>query len=331
MGSESRANEDSVPGYRRGGDSPASFKVAAVQAAPVFLDRDATIEKGCGLIAQVAAAGAKLAVFPETWIPGYPVWTNADSRWNYKPSKKLYGQLYRNSVDVPGPAVNRLCEAAREQEVAVVMGINERTVTGTLYNSMLFIDCDGTLLGIHRKLVPTYHERMVWGRGDGSTLSVFDSSVGRLGGLVCWEHWMPLARYTLYAQGEQVHAAVWPSAPETFLLACRAMAFEGRVFVVAAANYLTKSMLPADFPLAREMEGFPEQICLGGSAIIGPDARFIAGPVYDCETVVYGDIDLSRIPEEKELLDVAGHYARPDVFSLSVNRRRMDVVQSADF
>jgi len=309
-------------------DRPTRFKVAAVQASPVFLNRDATVEKGCALIADVASAGARLAVFPETWIPGYPVWANADSRWNYGPSKKVYGLLYRNSVEVPGPVVERLCEAARRNGIAVVMGINERTPTGTLYNSMLFIDRDGTLLGIHRKLVPTYHERMVWGRGDGSTLSVFDSSVGRLGGLVCWEHWMPLARYTLYAQGEQVHAAVWPSAPETFLLACRTMAFEGRLFVVAAAGYFTKSMLPSDFPLAKEMEGLAEQLCLGGSAVIGPDARFIAGPVYGCETIVYADIDLDRIPEEKELLDVAGHYSRPDVFSLSVNRRRMDSLTS---
>jgi predicted amidohydrolase len=306
------------------GDRPTRFKVAAVQASPVFLNRDATVEKGCALIAEVASAGARLAVFPETWIPGYPAWAMADSRWNHAPSKQVHGLLYRNAVEVPGPAVERLCEAARRNGIAVVMGINERTPTGTLYNSMLFIDRDGTLLGTHRKLVPTYHERMVWGRGDGSTLSVFDSSVGRLGGLVCWEHWMPLARYALYAQGEQVHAAVWPSAPETFLLACRTMAFEGRLFVVAAAGYLTRSMLPPDFPLAKEMEALPEELCHGGSAVIGPDARFIAGPVYGCETIVYADIDLDRIPEEKQLLDVAGHYSRPDVFSLSVNRRRMD-------
>lgn len=302
---------------------PSRFKVAAVQASPVFLDRDATIEKGCALIAEAASGGASLAVFPETWIPGYPVWANADSRWNYRPSKQAYGMLFRNAVDVPGPEVARLCEAARRSSMAVVMGINERVSTGTLYNSMLFIDGDGTLLGIHRKLTPTYHERMVWGQGDGSTLSVFDSSVGRIGGLVCWEHWMPLARYALYAQAEQIHAAVWPSATETFLLSCRNMAFEGRLFVVAAASYLTRSMLPADFPLLREMDALSEQLCVGGSAIIGPDARFVAGPVYGCETIVYGDIDMDLILEEKELLDVAGHYARPDVFSFGVNRRRM--------
>ncbi len=303
-----------------------TFKVAAVQAAPVYLDREATIAKACSLVAEVAANGASLAVFPETWVPGYPVWANADSRWNYGPAKQAYAELYRNAVDVSGPALWPLQQAAREHGVAVVIGVNERTPTGTLYNSMAFIDVDGTLLGVHRKLVPTYHERMIWGRGDGSTLSVFDSSVGRLGGLICWEHWMPLARYALYAEGEQVHAALWPSASETFLLACRNMAFEGRVFVVAAASYLTKAMLPPGFPLMKELEAFPETLCRGGSAIVGPDARFIAGPVYDCETVLYGEVDLDRLIEEKQLLDVAGHYSRPDVLSLHVNRRRLDNV-----
>jgi len=298
------------------------MRVAAVQASPVFLDREATIDKACTILAEASRHGAALAVFPETWVPGYPVWANTESRWNYGPSKRLFGELYRNAVDVPGPAVERLCQAARASSIAVVMGINERVPTGTLYNSMLFIDRDGTLLGVHRKLIPTYHERMVWGRGDGSTLSVFDSSVGRLGGLVCWEHWMPLARYAMYAAGEQIHAAVWPSATETFLLACRTMAFEGRVFVVAAASYLTKDMMPTGLPLLEDMDELSEQLCIGGSAIIGPDAKFIAGPVYGMETVVYGDIDLDVLAEEKQLLDIAGHYARPDVFQLHINRRR---------
>jgi nitrilase len=303
------------------GDTFPSYRVAAVQAAPVFLDRDATVDKACRLIEEVAGGGASLAVFPETWIPGYPVWTNADARWNYRPAKEAYSLLYRNSVDIPGPVVDRLCEAAARAGVAVVMGLHERSATGTLYNSMVFIDRHGRYLGTHRKLVPTYHERMIWGRGDGSTLSVFDTDLGRMGGLICWEHWMPLARYALYAAGEQVHAAVWPSATETFLLACRAMAFEGRLYVVAAASYLAKSMLPAGFPLRAEMESFAEEVCVGGSAVIGPDGRFLAGPVYGCETIVYADIDLNQLVGEKQLLDVAGHYSRPDVFSLHVNRR----------
>lgn len=308
------------------GDVLPAYKAAAVQAEPVFLDREATVDKACRLIEEIAAGGATLAVFPETWIPGYPVWTNADARWNYRPAKEAYALLYRNAVDVPGPVIDRLCNAAGQTGVAVVMGIHERSRTGTLYNSLVFIDRDGCFLGTHRKLVPTYHERMIWGRGDGSTLSVFDTAQGRLGGLICWEHWMPLTRFAMYAAGEQVHAAVWPSATETFLLACRAMAFEGRVYVVAAASYLTKAMLPVDFPLEAELESFPEEMCVGGSAVIGPDGRFLAGPVYGCETIVYADIDLNRIMGEKQLLDVAGHYSRPDIFSLHVNRRRMEPV-----
>ncbi|MFW6055687.1 MAG: carbon-nitrogen hydrolase family protein [Chloroflexota bacterium] len=308
------------------GDVFPAYKVAAVQAAPIFLDRDATVDKACRLIEEIAVGGATLAVFPETWIPGYPVWTNADARWNYRPAKESYALLYRNAVDVPGPVIDRLCDAAGRAGVAVVMGIHERSKTGTLYNSLVFIDTDGRFLGTHRKLVPTYHERMIWGRGDGSTLSVFDTAQGRLGGLICWEHWMPLARFAMYAAGEQVHAAVWPSATETFLLACRAMAFEGRMYVVAAASYLTRAMLPDVFPLHAELESFPEEMCVGGSAVVGPDGRFIAAPVYGCETIVYADIDLKRLVEEKQLLDVSGHYSRPDIFSLHVNRRRMEPV-----
>ncbi len=210
------------------------YKVAAVQASPVFLDREATVEKACRLVEEAASQGAALVVFPETWLPGYPVWTSAVSRWNYSPAKKVYARLYKNAVDIPGPVTERLGEAARKAGIFLVMGIHERTRSGTLYNTILFIGKDGRLLGKHRKLVPTYHERMVWAYGDASTLKVFDTEIGCLGGLVCWEHWMPLARYALYTQGEQVHAALWPTTGETNLLACRHMAFEGRLFVIVS-------------------------------------------------------------------------------------------------
>lgn len=299
------------------------YRAAAVQAAPVFLDREGTVEKVCRLTEEAASQGASLVVFPETFIPGYPVWTNAVSRWNYPPAKRVYARLYANSVDVPGPVTERLGEAARKAGLYLAIGVHERTHSGTLYNTILFFGRDGRLLGKHRKLVPTYHERMVWGYGDGSTLQVLDTEVGRLGGLVCWEHWMPLARYALYAQGEQVHASLWPTASETFLLACRGMAFEGRLFVIVSCSYITKAMLPQDFELMGEMEGFPEVLSRGGSAIIGPDAKYLAGPVYDCETILYADVELERIVQEKQTLDVVGHYARPEVFRLLINRREM--------
>jgi len=298
--------------------------VAAVQAAPVFLDGEATVDKACRLIEEAASGGAVLAVFPETWVPGYPVWTNAVSRWNYPPAKQVYRRLYNNAVDIPGPVTQRLGEAARKAGLFVVMGVHERTPSGTLYNTVVFIGRDGRLLGKHRKLVPTFHERMVWAHGDGSTLKVVETEIGRLGGLVCWEHWMPLARYALYSQGEQVHASLWPTAGETFLLACRHMAFEGRLFVIVSCSYLTKAMLPPDFELMPEMAPFPEVLSKGGSAVIGPDAKFLVGPAYDCETILYAEIDLERIIEEKQTLDVVGHYARPEVFRLLVNRREMN-------
>ncbi len=297
------------------------YKVASVQASPVFLDKAATLEKTRRLVEEAAANGASLVVFPETWVPGYPVWTNAVARWNYTPSKKVYRRLYENAVEVPGPDTESLGKVARQAGICVVAGINERVASGTMYNSIVYIGRDGRLLGKHRKLVPTYNERMVWAHGDGSTLSVFDTELGRLGGLVCWEHWMPLVRYALYSQNEQVHAALWPTASETFHVACRNLAFEGRLFVIVSCSYLTKAMLPADFELASEMASFPEVLSRGGSAIIGPDARYLAPPVYDKETILYADIDLDRIIEEKHNFDVAGHYARPEVFTLQVNRR----------
>lgn len=308
------------------GEKLTRYKVAAVQASPVFLDREATLAKAASLIKEAAARGALLAVFPETWIPGYPVWASAVSRWNYTPAKKAYSRLYQNAVDIPGPATEYLGEVAKKAGIFLAMGVNERTQSGTLYNTIVFIGRDGQLLGKHRKLVPTYHERMVWGHGDGSTLRVFDTQIGRLSGLVCWEHWMPLARYALYQEGEQVHASLWPAAGETFHLTCRNMAFEGRVFVIVACSYLTRAMVPADFELMKEIETLPEVLSRGGSAIIGPDARYLAGPVYDQEAILYADIDLAQIIEEKQALDVVGHYARPEVFNLQVDRKKISAV-----
>ena len=299
------------------------YKVAAIQASPVFLDKEATVEKAWRLTEEAASHGATLVVFPETWVPGFPTWSNADSRWDYSPAKKVYSRLYKNSVDIPGPVTERLGEVAKKTGVFLVIGVNERIQSGTLYNTIIFIDKNGQFLGKHRKLVPTYQERMIWAHGDASTLQVFDTEIGRLGGLACWEHWMPLARYALYAQGEQVHASLWPTASETFLLACRHMASEGGVFVVVSCSYFTKAMFPPDFELMKEMENFPEVLSKGGSAVIGPDAKYLAGPVYDRETILYADIDLEQIIEQKQALDVVGHYARPEVFTLHINRSNM--------
>jgi nitrilase len=301
------------------------FTAAAVQAAPVFLERDATVEKAVGLIEEAAGEGAKLVAFPETWIPGYPSWIYHAAEWDEPGSKRTFARLQRNAVQVPSPATDALCRAARAAGAHVVMGIHEQDAEysmGTIYNSLLFISDEGEILGCHRKLVPTHAERIVWGQGDGSTLHVFDTPFGRLGGLVCWEHWMPLTRFAMHAKGEQVHVAAWPDADDVHQLASRHYAFEGRCYVLCVGSYATAHDLPDDFELAEAMRlAGDDELLVGGSGIIGPDGSWVAEPVAGREAIVYGEIDLGRIAEEQQALDAAGHYNRPDVFSLTVDER----------
>lgn len=213
-----------------------SFVAAIVQDSPVFLDLKASAAKAVSLIGEAAATGARLIAFPETWLPGYPIWLDVApgaALWNHAPAKLIFRKLFENSVVLGGAEIARLCEAARSHECTVVMGVNER-LAGTLYNTMLYISADGELAGIHRKLMPTYSERMVWGQGDGSTLTVVDTPVGRVGGLICWEHWMPLLRAAMHAKHELVHVAQWPTVKEMNQVASRQYSFEGQCFVLAA-------------------------------------------------------------------------------------------------
>lgn len=310
-------------------------RAAAVQHAPVFLDRDASVAKAVDLIGEAAGEGAQLVVFGETWLPCYPAWIFGAAGWDDPAAKRAHARLLANSVEVPSDATATLCRAARHHRVHLVMGINEleRSSRGTLYNSLLFVGPDGEILGVHRKLVPTHAERIVWAAGDGSTLHVFDTALGRLGGLVCWEHWMPLARFAMHSRGEQIHVAAWPDAPELHHLASRSYAFEGRCFVVCASTFLTADMVPDDLEAAASAAGVttgtaaPGVLLPGGSGIIGPDGSWIAGPAGDEETIVYGDIDLDAIGGEFQALDAAGHYNRPDVFHLTVDTRRRDHVE----
>ena len=301
------------------------FVAAVVQAAPVFLDRERSIEKAVTLIEEAASEGASLVAFPEAWIPGYPSWIYHAAGWNEPRSKRTFARLQRNAVQVPGSATDALCRAAREAGVHLVVGISEldgEFSAGTIYNSLLFVSDEGSILGVHRKLVPTHAERIVWGRGDGSTLHVFDTRLGRLGGLICWEHWMPLTRFAMHAKGEQIHVAVWPDADGVHHLASRHYAFEGRCYVLCVGSYATARDLPADFELAEAMGvSGDDELLIGGSGLIGPDGAWVAGPVGGGEAIVYGEIDLGRIAEEQQALDVAGHYNRPDVFRLTVDER----------
>lgn len=300
------------------------FRAAAVQAAPVFLDKAATLDKACRLIAEAAANGARLIVFPETYIPTYAYWV-PDFSTHSGPWVYAWRELLRNAVEVPSEDTQTLGEAARKARAYVVMGLNERDrrSQGTLYNSLILLDDQGRLIGRHRKLMPTHHERMFWGQGDGSGLQVVETLLGRLGGLICYEHLMPLARYAMFAKGEQIHCALWPGWPawpeynsrDRVDAACRHYAAEGQVFVVVAASYITPEMVPDTFPFKKKTRWDS----FGGSAIISPQGRYLAGPVYDQEAIIYADIDLGLIPLAKAIVDSVGHYARPDVLRLMVN------------
>ncbi len=298
-----------------------TVRVAAVQATPVFLDREATVDKACALIAEAGRHGAHLAVFPEGFVPTYPLWAWYIPPIRTQEARVLYDELLQQSVTVPGPTVERLGEAARDAGVTVVMGINERNAEAsgtTLYNSLLFIGPDGRLLGRHRKLVPTVAERLVHGRGDGSTLGVYDLDIGRLGGLICWENYMPLARWALYARGVQIHVAPTWDRGEPWLSTLRHIAKEGRAFVIGCCSPVRRDDVPERY--AFKAEHLPEApwINPGGSAIVDPDGRFLAEPVTEREEILYADLDLGMLRGSRFQLDVAGHYGRPDVFGFRI-------------
>jgi predicted amidohydrolase len=306
---------------------------AAVVQAEVAPDLDTALERTAQGVREARAAGASLVVFPETWIPGYPAWLDLcrdAALWDHAPTKAVFARMARDSVAVPGPTLDALGAMARASEITLVVGVTERVEggpgRGTLYNSLLTLGPDGRLLNHHRKLVPTYTERLVWGTGDAEGLRAVDTPAGRVGGLVCWEHWMPLARQAMHESGEDVHVAVWPTAHEMHQVASRQYAFEGRCFVLAAGSLLRASALPPELEPHRERVTSPDQWVLrGGSAIVGPDGRYVVEPVYDEPRVLVAELDLARIREESMTLDVTGHYHRPELFefrAVRAGRRR---------
>lgn len=301
------------------------FTLAAVQAAPVYLDRDATIDKACKLIDDAAALGAALAVFGETWVSGYASFAG----W---PNHPAFGGLLRrlivNGVEVPSPATDALCQAARRAGTDVVIGVAERdsTTQGTIYCTLLFIGREGKLLGKHRKLKPTMWERTVWGEGDGSSLVVYQRPYGRLGGLNCWEHQMVLPGYALISQGIQVHAAAWPGGAFTRQdVLSRAFAMQAGAYVVMSGGLLREQDLPPEFrELRAEVGGKDRGVilhCDGLSGIIGPSGDYLAGPVQNEEVILTAQANLGTVMFQKMIADHAGHYTRPDVFDFRVNRR----------
>ena len=299
-------------------------KIAVVQQSPVLLNRDKTIVLAVEMIEKAASEGAQLVVFPEAFISGYPSWI-----WRLRPggdwatSEDLHLRLLHSSVDIQAGDLLPLCKAAKDNQVTVVCGLNERDGElgrATLYNTVVVIDIDGTILNRHRKLMPTNPERMVWGFGDGSGLKVVDTPVGRVGALLCWENYMPLARYALYSQGVEVYIAPTYDSGDDWIGTMCHIAREGRCWVVCSGVALQYSDIPADFPDKEVLFSKTENwINAGDSLVVAPGGEIIAGPARENKGILYAEIDLTRVALSKRVLDVTGHYSRPDVFMLNVN------------
>jgi nitrilase len=298
-------------------------RVAAVQAAPAILDREATLAKAVTLIQKAASLGAKIVVFPEAFIPFYPRGLSFGFVVGNRTmeGRKDWQRYYDQSVPVPGDITRQLGEAAREADVYLVMGVTERDgdeLGSTLYCTTLYFGPSGDLQGKHRKLKPTGSERLIWGEGDGSTLTVIDTPYGKMGGLICWENYMPLARTAMYSKGVKIYVAPTADSREVWQCTVRHIALEGRCYVISCNQYVQRSMYPKDLYGYSDLEQQPENMCPGGSCIIDPLGRYVSQPVYDREEILVADLDLDLVTQSRLDFDVIGHYARPDVFDFRI-------------
>jgi nitrilase len=299
-------------------------KIAIIQESPILLDREKTLEKAVQLIDQAASSGAELVVFPEAYISGYPAWI-----WRLRPgadwgtSEELHSRLLDSAVDIDAGDLKLLCDSARKNKITIVCGINERDSAlskATLYNTVVIIGNQGEILNRHRKLMPTNPERMVYGFGDGTGLNVVDTPAGKIGTLLCWENYMPLARYSLYSQGIEIYIAPTYDSGEGWLGTMQHIAREGRCWVICSGVALTNSDIPEDFPDRETLYPASEEwINPGDSAVIAPGGEIVAGPMREEKGILYAEVDSKSTGISKRDLDVTGHYSRPDIFTLSVD------------
>jgi nitrilase len=301
-----------------------TLRVAVVQSASVIMNREATLRKAVTLTMQSAQKGAKLIIFPEAFIPAYPRGLNfgANVGSRSEAGRKDWRRYWENAVTIPSETTDKLSDAARDANAYLVIGIVEKDnefSESTLYCTILYFGPDGKLLGKHRKLKPTGSERLIWGEGDGSTLTVIDTPYGKIGGLICWENYMPLARTAMYAKGVNLYIAPTADSRETWQSTIRHIAIEGRCFVLSCNQFVMKDMYPQDLACYEELHSSPEIMCSGGSAIISPLGDYIIQPVYGKEQILIADLDLSLIPSSRFDFDVVGHYSRPDVFKLIID------------
>jgi nitrilase len=298
-----------------------AVKVACVQAEPAILDREATLDRLEQLAAEAAGNGAELVVFPETFIPVYPSsrWAKAFAGWEDDGAKRVFAQIAQNSIAVGSPSERRIGAAAQELGIWLVTGVNEVEPErpGTIYNSLLYHSPAGELVLHHRKLVPTNHERLVWGQGDGRGLHAVETGFGRIGGLICWENYMPLARFALYESGVEIYIASTADDGDAWQATLVHIARESRAYVVSPCHFQRASSYPADFPLASAIDG-AGLLGRGGSAILAPDGSYLAGPLYDDEGILYAELDPSTLLAERQRFDPVGHYNRSDVLQLTV-------------
>ncbi|MGI8681832.1 MAG: carbon-nitrogen hydrolase family protein [Mycobacteriales bacterium] len=306
------------------------MRVAAAQASSVWLDKDATTKKALALLTEAAQQGVALLAFPETFLSGYPFWVERTdgAHFNSAQQKAAYAAYLEAAIELDGPELRLITEAASDLGVFTYLGITERgagPARGTVYCTLVAIDPARGVVSSHRKLMPTYEERLVWGAGDGHGLRVHSLGDMRVGGLNCWENWMPQARHALYAGGEDLHVSVWPGSPRHTRDLTRFIALEGRVFSLAACGLLRFDDVPVDFPLYELLEQAAERDYYdGGSAVAGPSGEWLVEPVVGEERLVVADIDPAAVRRERQNFDPTGHYSRPDVFEVRVNRRRLE-------